>query len=118
MLLRFNRKYDKLITILRREALAGSPAMELTQEALRRDVEPVIIAVKHYLRGRQERGEVRPDLTPEDILLVAMPLCSYPFVERGFLETCLPEGLLDDEAALERREIAIVDALWRYCRPT
>jgi TetR/AcrR family transcriptional regulator len=117
MLLRFNRKYDKLITILRREAMAGSPAMEMTQEAMRQQIEPVILAVKHYIRARQDQGEVRADVTPEDILLVALPLCSYPFVERGFLETVLPEALLDDDAAFEHRQAAIVDALLRYCAP-
>lgn len=117
MLLHFNQKYDKLLIILRREALAGSPAMEMTQEALRRQIEPVIIAVKRYLRARQEQGEVRSDISPEDVLVMALPLCSFPFVERGFLETCLPEGLLDDEDSLVRRRDAIVDGLLRYCQP-
>jgi TetR/AcrR family transcriptional regulator len=117
LLLRFNRKHDKLITILRREALAGSPAMDLTHEVLHRETLPVIAAVKRYIRQQQDQGAVRADIGPADVLMTALPLCSYPFLERGFLETCLPEGLIDDEAAMGRRQRAIVDALLRYLRP-
>jgi AcrR family transcriptional regulator len=117
LLLGFYRKYEHLLAILRREALATSPGSELTRNVLATLVVPVLDAVRAYVRQLQRAGEVRTDVEPDDILLLALSLCVFPFAERAFLEACWPSALLDDDDMLKRRTTAIVDAVMSYCRP-
>ncbi len=117
MLLRYNRKYDNILTILRKEGSAGSMASELTREVVRRRVQPAVEAVIAYVSVQQQCGEVRSDIPAEEIVLAVMALTSYPFVEMGFLDTCLPIGLIASDADLERRQAHIVDAVMRFAAP-
>lgn len=117
MLLRFNRKYDNILTILRKEGSAGSIASELTRGVVKQRVLPIVEAVIAYVSVHQRSGELRSDITAEEIVYSMMALTSYPFVEQGFLETCLPTGLITSDADLERRKTHIVDTILRHAAP-
>jgi TetR/AcrR family transcriptional regulator len=117
MLFDFHTRHENLLHILRRESLGGAPASELTREIVRQRVLPSLDGASTYLAGCSSRGELRRGLGPGDVILAALALCAFPFAEQGFLEACMPEGLVADDAGRSRRKAAIVDALWRYCAP-
>jgi AcrR family transcriptional regulator len=113
LLVRFYAANRNLLAILRHEALAGSSVLvELTRERTL----PIIDAVRHFLEERQQAGEIRADITPDEIILAGMSLCIYPFVEEGMLQVVLPSSVAIDEPALERRREAILALLVRGLR--
>lgn len=113
MLLRFNFKHRNLMNILRREANAGSPVMTVTRDVIRERTLPIIEAVRLFFERRQQRGEIRNGIDAREIIISAMSLCAYPYAEQGFLETCLPDAIIHDEASLVRRRDSIIDAVMR-----
>ena len=117
MLLRFNRRHQNLASILRFEARSGSAASELTLEVIRATAGPVVAAVTELCADWQRKGELRADLTASDVIVSALALCSYPFSDRSFIASCLPDALIDSEPRFERRRRVIVEMLLGYCRP-
>ena len=108
LLLHFYAANRNLLAILRHEALSGSSVLdELTRERTL----PIIEALSHFLGQRQAAGEVRADVSPEEIILAGMSMVVYPFVEESMFEVVLPSVALRDEAALERRKQAILKLL-------
>jgi AcrR family transcriptional regulator len=103
MLMRFNFERRNFMALLRREGEGGSHANDVGREVMDRLITPVLEAVRGFLRERQRLGEVRQDVDIEALIVNAMALCSYPFMEVGFLEVCIPEGVIADEEQLERR---------------
>ena len=106
-----------LISILRRESAAGSPASALTEERVAEHIAPIIDAVVGIIVEEQKRGAVRDDLHPRELVLTSMSLCAYLFLEEAFLSSCLPEGLVQDEAGFSRRKARIVDVVMRQAAP-
>ncbi len=115
MLLGFHRRHQNLATILRFEANSGSPASELTLEVLRATAGPVVEAVKTLWLAWQRRGEARGDLAASDAIVSALALCSYPFSDRCFLASCLPEAAIDSDERFELRRRVIVEMLVASC---
>jgi AcrR family transcriptional regulator len=117
MLLQFNRKYQNLITILRHESRARSSATAMTREVIGLRVLPIVEAVTAYITQQQQVGEVRSDLDPREMVLALMSLTSYPFVDTGFLETCLPLGLINNDEDLEQRRRMAVEVVMTLSAP-
>jgi AcrR family transcriptional regulator len=108
LLLRFYAANKNLLAILRHEALSGSSVLvELSRERTL----PIIGALSRFLEEQKAKGEVRPDVAPEEIILAGMSMVVYPFVDEGMLEVVMPGAVLRDEAALERRKQAIIKLL-------
>jgi AcrR family transcriptional regulator len=113
LLLHFYAANKNLLSILRHEALVGSNVLEeLTRERTR----PIIEALTRFLEERQAAGEVRADVSADEMILAGMSMVVYPFVEEGMLQVVMPGSVARDEAALERRKAAIVELLLRGLR--
>lgn len=117
MLLAFNEKHQNLLAILRHEARAGSPASDVTRQVVHTQVTPLVAAVSAYLQRLRDSGEVRADCDLDELIMMALALCSYPFMERPFLEVCMPSRLITDEASRAAREAKICEAIARIARP-
>lgn len=117
MLLAYHDRQRELISILRRESAAGSPASAVTEDRVAEHIAPIIDAVAGIIAEEQRRGVVRGDLDPRELVLTSMSLCAYPFLEEAFLAACLPEGLVQDEAGFSRRKARIVDVVMRQAAP-
>jgi TetR/AcrR family transcriptional regulator len=114
LLLRFYAANRNLLSIMRHEGLSGSSVLvELTKERTL----PIIEALSRFLEERQAAGEVRADVPANEIILAGMSMVVYPFVEEGMLQVVMPSALLSDEAALERRQQAILKLLMSGLRP-
>jgi AcrR family transcriptional regulator len=114
LLVRFYAVNKNLLAILRHEALAGSTVLvELTRERTL----PIIEALTRFLEERQAAGEVRSDVSPDEIILAGVSMVVYPFVEEGLLEVLMPRTTARDEAALARRKTAILKLLLDGLRP-
>ena len=108
LLLRFYAANKNLLSILRHEALSGSTVLvDLTRERTL----PIVQALSRFLGERQTAGEVRADLTAEEMILAGMSMIVYPFVDEGLLQVVMPSVVVSDEAALLRRKGAIVKLL-------
>ncbi len=116
MLMRFNQRHQNLATILRFEANSGSAAGQLTVEVVRAQAGPVVEAVKGFVALRQKMGELRPEIDATDLVLTALGLCSYPFSDRSFIASCLPDAVIDSEERFEHRRRVIVETMARICR--
>jgi AcrR family transcriptional regulator len=113
LLLHFYAANKNLLSILRHEALVGSNVLvELTRERTR----PIIEALTRFLEERQAAGEVRADVSADEMILAGISMVVYPFVEEGMLQVVMPGSVARDEAALERRKGAIVELLLRGLR--
>lgn len=114
MLLRFHAEHHNLLAILRHEAVTGSDVLtEITRERTL----PVIDAVRAMIASAQERGEIRADIPPEEIILAGMSMVAYPFIESQMLAIAMPSMKASDDAALARRKKAIVAILLEGVRP-
>jgi TetR/AcrR family transcriptional regulator len=108
LLLRFYAANRNLLAILRHEALSGSSVLdELTRERTL----PIIEGLSRFLAERQAQGEVRADVSPDEIILAGMSMVVYPFVDEGLLQVVMPSVVLRDEATLERRQQSIIKLL-------
>ena len=108
LLLRFNLQHRNLMSILRREANAGSPVTAVTEEVIRKRIVPILEAVRLFFERRQRLGEVREGLEAREIIITTLSLCAYPYAEQGFLEICLPDAVIEDEASLLRRKRSVI----------
>ena len=119
MLLRYHRDNDNLISILRHEGKSRDPAAsEVTRAVMEDRAKPVVDAVTAFIEAQQALGAVRRDIAPGELILMMLSLTSYPFIEPVFLETCLPDGLVRDDAELERRAQIIAETVMRAADPT
>src|ERR1700733_2827431 len=66
MLVPFYSEHEELLAILRHESLTGSKVLEDLSRDLTR---PVVDVVSGFLAERQRAGEIRDDLTPEEMIL-------------------------------------------------
>jgi TetR/AcrR family transcriptional regulator len=114
MLLRFYAAHQNLLAILRHEAVSGSTILA---EVSRERTVPIIEAVSAFVEERQRAGEVRADLSAEEIILATLSLVVYPFADAGVLEPMMPNAVPRDEAALARRKQVIVTMLLGAIRP-
>jgi TetR/AcrR family transcriptional regulator len=114
MLLRFNYERRNFMTILRREGEGGSSASDVGREVMSRLISPVLDAVRSYLLERQRAGEIRADVAIDTLIVNAMALCSYPFMEVGFLEVCIPQGVIADDETLALRQNEITQLIVQF----
>lgn len=114
LVLNFYAAHQNLLAILRHEALSGSPVLA---EVTRERTQPIIAAVAALLSERQAAGEIRSDVTAEEIILSGMSMIVYPFVDEHLLLAILPRMAGRDEATLARRKQVIVKLLLDAIRP-
>ena len=114
MLLRFHAAHHNLLAILRHEAIAGS---DVLSEITRERTLPVITALRAVLVEAQARGQIRADVTPEEIIVAGMSMVAYPFLEAQMLGIVMPSVVISDDAALLRRKKAIIAILLEGVRP-
>jgi TetR/AcrR family transcriptional regulator len=114
MLLRFYAAHQHLLSILRHEAVSGSPVLT---EVTRERTLPIIDALRAVIEEAQQRGEIRADVPADEIITAGMSMVIYPFVEVGMFEVVMPSAVVRDERALERRKKAIVAMLLEGVRP-
>lgn len=117
MLLAYHDDQRELISILRRESAAGSPASSLTEERVVEHIAPIIDAVVGVISDEQTKGTVRADLDPRELVLTSLSMCAYPFLEEVFLAACIPGGLVQNEAGFARRKARIVEVVMRQAAP-
>lgn len=114
MLTRFYARHGNLIAIMRHEAMIGS---EVMPEILREKLAPVAAAVTKLVADMQSRGEIRGDLAPLEIVVLAVSMAVHPFVDGPLLDIVVPGALPRGEAALAARVDTITDVLLRSLRP-
>jgi TetR/AcrR family transcriptional regulator len=115
MLLAFNRKYEDLISILRHESRGTSVATAMTRAIIRERVLPIVEAVGAYVTRQQALGVVRRDVHADEMVYALMAQCAYPFVDAGFLEACMPRGLISDDASMQRRRQMATEVVLAFC---
>ncbi len=106
--------HKNLLAILRHEAAEDSGVLT---GLLREQMAPIAAGAAALIGEMQHRGEIRTDLTPGEIVALAMSMAAYPFVDEFVLETVLPGGVPKGDGAIARRREAISLVLVRALRP-
>lgn len=114
MLMRFYARHRHLLDILRHEAVTGS---EVLPEILRERLSPLADAVIATVRDMQERGAIRGDVAPRDLVVLTLSMAVHPFVDGPLLSVVVPGAVPDGDAELARREDVIATLLLRAVRP-
>jgi TetR/AcrR family transcriptional regulator len=103
MLLRFYDSHGNLLAMLRMEALSGSTVvLDVIQQKSR----PVFEAAESILRAFQEKGHIRPDVNPSDVIVSVLALSLFPFLEAPLLQALWPT-FSNDPGRLESRKRTI-----------
>jgi TetR/AcrR family transcriptional regulator len=114
LLIRLYAAHQNLLAILRHESIGGSPILI---DVIRERTMPILEAAGAFLVDRQQAGEIRADMTAQELMTLAISMVMYPFVESGLVDTLMPQVALKDEAALERRKQVIVSLFMNGIRP-
>ncbi|MEZ4299301.1 MAG: helix-turn-helix domain-containing protein [Polyangiaceae bacterium] len=114
MLTSYYVKHKNVLAIARHELVAGS---DVLREILRERLSPVASAAIDALRDMQRKGSIRDDIEPSDIVVMAISMAAYPFVEAPLIDAVVPGAVPGDDRSLSRREDAIVLLLLRALRP-
>lgn len=107
-------RHKNLLAILRHEASSGTGVL---RDLLRERMAPVAQAAAALVRDMQSRGEIRADLSPDEIVALTMGMAAYPFVDGLVLDTVLPGSVPATEEALARRCESITLLLLRALSP-
>ncbi|MCU0654598.1 MAG: TetR/AcrR family transcriptional regulator [Polyangiaceae bacterium] len=113
LLLRFYQSHANLLAMLRMEAASGS---HLVLDVLQQKSRPVFEAAEVLLRDLQERGQIRSDLAPSDIIVSVLSQALFPFLEGPLLHALWPAFSVAPEP-LEARKRAMVALLLRGISP-
>jgi len=113
-LTRFYATNRNLLAILRHEAVIGS---ELLPDILRERLSPVASGVTEMVGEMQQRGEIRRDLPPLELVVLTLSMAVYPFVDGAWLEAVLPGAVPANDDALERRCETITSLLLGTLQP-
>jgi AcrR family transcriptional regulator len=114
MLTRFYARHGNLLAILRHEAVTGS---EVLPEILRERLSPLAAAVISIVSDMQDRGEIRRDVEPRELVVLTLGMTVHPFVDGPLLTVVLPGAVPRGDAELARRQDAITTLLLRALRP-
>jgi TetR/AcrR family transcriptional regulator len=114
MLTRFYARHGNLLAILRHEAVTGS---EVLPEILRERLAPLAAAVIAIVTDMQERGEIRGDIEPRELVVLTLSMAVHPFVDGPLLGVVLPGAMPAGDADLARRQDAITTLLLRALSP-
>ncbi len=114
MLVRFYAQHEAFLAILRHESLTGSSVLEDLSRDLTR---PVVDVVAGFLAERQKAGEVRADLTPEEMILACLSMVLYPFIDAKMIEHVIPGLAGRDPETLSRRVRTITTMILAAIRP-
>ncbi|HVY46778.1 MAG TPA: TetR family transcriptional regulator [Minicystis sp.] len=114
LLVPFYAEHENLLAILRHEAVSGSHVLDdLSREVMR----PIVASVSALLAERQAAGELRRDLSPEEMILACLSMVVYPFIDAGLIRVALPELAKKDAASIDRRKRAICELILAAIRP-
>lgn len=102
-------EHRHLFSLLRLEAAGGGETVLL--EVVRARCSPVSNALLTLLRDKQASGELRRDLQPEEVLILAISTVLHPFTDGEVLSALLPGPMPRDEEAVARRKHAIAGLL-------
>jgi len=103
LLLRFHSAHSNLLAMLRMEALSGSRTF---LDAIQSKSRPIFEAAEVLLRGFQEKGLLRPDVAPADMIASVLSLSLFPLLEAPLLEALWP-AFSPDPSRFEVRKQAI-----------
>lgn len=103
LLLRFYDSHANLLAMLRMEALSNSP---LVLDVIQQKSRPVFEAAEGLLRAFQDKGQIRADVPPSDIIVSVLALSLFPFLEAPLLQALWP-AFRSDPAHLESRKRTI-----------
>lgn len=104
----FYAAHRNFAAILRHEAMVGG---DVAMDVVRTRALPVIDAVCAFIGLEQERGTIRRDVPPRELVLSAISMVLYPFAEAALVEAVLPDCVPRDPEALARRKRSLVALL-------
>lgn len=116
LLVDFYEANQNLLAIMRAEAHSES---DIFMSVVREKTQPILEAVQAMTETLMERGEVRSDLSPREILVGGLSLILYPIVDAPILGAVLPSPPAsgDQAADMERRKTVITEMLLGSIRP-
>jgi TetR/AcrR family transcriptional regulator len=114
MLVPFYAQHEAFLAILRHESVSGSSVLEDLSRDLTR---PVVEVVAGFLAERQRAGEVRDDITPEEMILACLSMVLYPFIDAKMIEQVMPGLVGRDPDTLARRVHMITAMILAAIRP-
>lgn len=103
MLLRFCSSHGNLLAMLRMEALSGST---IVLDVIQAQSRPVFEAAERVLQAFQQKGQLRSDVPPSEIIVSVLALSLFPFLEAPLLQALWPTFRNDPEN-LEARKRTI-----------
>jgi hypothetical protein len=114
MLVPFYAQHEAFLAILRHESVSGSSVLDDLSRDLTR---PVVEVVAGMLAEHQKAGEVRDDLTPEEMILACLSMVLYPFIDAKMIEQVMPRLARRDPETLARRVHTITAMILAAIRP-
>lgn len=108
----FYEANQNLLAIMRAEAHSGS---DVFSAVVREKTTPILDAVLAMTRGMMERGEIRSDLSPREVLIGGLSLILYPIVDAPILGAVVPPDQHDPGP--DRRKQVITDLLFQAIQP-
>lgn len=99
----FYASHQNLLAIMRRETASGS---DVFSQIVRQKTEPIITAVVRTMELLVEKGEIRRDVPPREILVNGVAMILYPLTDARLLEIVLPGP--NDPATHKRALVAML----------
>jgi TetR/AcrR family transcriptional regulator len=113
VLVDFYANNESLLAIVRHESLAGA---SLLLDRARERLGPTLDMSLAIVKGRQDAGEIRDDLSPREIVLAGLSLILYPSIDATFVDALLPPPKGIDVIA--RRKEVVVSLMLAALAPT
>ena len=108
----FYETNQNLLAIMRAEAHDGS---DVFTDVVRDKTSVILDAVVAMVQGMMDRGEIRSDLSPREVLIGGLSLILYPIVDAPILAAVVPAT--EGDAGPERRKQVITELLLRAIQP-